>query len=597
MAENPQRPMLGLALSGGGFRASFFHIGVLARLAELDLLRHVEVISTVSGGSIVGAMYYLYLKKLLESKPDREITADDYRNLVASLISSFQAAVQQNLRLRTFINPVKNLRMSRANYSRSDRMGELFDQFLYRPVMGWDRPVLMRDLIINPPDAERPFKPDRDNAKRAAKVPILLINATSLNTGRNWRFEAVRMGEPPPRGALAKDLDKRLRLLRPESYDDLTPAQSNIELGHAVAASAAVPGIFHPLAISRMYPDARVELVDGGVHDNQGVQALLDRGCTQFIISDGSGQMEGLRYPATSIPAVLMRSSSISMSRVREEQILRAGELAGNDGLCLIHLRKGLAPEYIPYLDEEVKVATVTETAVSRTLERYGIAPEVQEALSKLRTDLDAFSDMEAESLMLSGYRIAAYELNRQPQLLRTGGDVSEESWPFLRVAELARNPTPQYLRVLDVGASVAFKVFGLYPKFAAALLGVSGTAGAFLFWRFWDSLSDPIMPASWVPSRLACLLFVLGLIPVADGRIRFILARLWLFRMLAKYLRNPWRWLMKMAFRAVPLALGSIVFSVYLWIATPFFLRAGRIDSEGPPPPAARSRKAARAS
>lgn len=30
---------LGLALSGGGFRASLFHIGVLARLAERDLLR------------------------------------------------------------------------------------------------------------------------------------------------------------------------------------------------------------------------------------------------------------------------------------------------------------------------------------------------------------------------------------------------------------------------------------------------------------------------------------------------------------------------------------------------------------------------------
>ncbi|MCP5188758.1 MAG: hypothetical protein H6991_13405, partial [Pseudomonadales bacterium] len=34
---------LGLALSGGGFRAALFHIGVLARLAECDLLRHVAV--------------------------------------------------------------------------------------------------------------------------------------------------------------------------------------------------------------------------------------------------------------------------------------------------------------------------------------------------------------------------------------------------------------------------------------------------------------------------------------------------------------------------------------------------------------------------
>ncbi len=59
---------LGLAFSGGGFRASFYHIGVLAQMAEHGLLRHVEVISTVSGGSIIGALYYLHLKKLLEEK-------------------------------------------------------------------------------------------------------------------------------------------------------------------------------------------------------------------------------------------------------------------------------------------------------------------------------------------------------------------------------------------------------------------------------------------------------------------------------------------------------------------------------------------------
>jgi len=59
---------LGLALSGGGFRASFFHLGVLARLAELGLLRQIDVISSVSGGTIVGAFYYLHLKHLLEEE-------------------------------------------------------------------------------------------------------------------------------------------------------------------------------------------------------------------------------------------------------------------------------------------------------------------------------------------------------------------------------------------------------------------------------------------------------------------------------------------------------------------------------------------------
>jgi predicted acylesterase/phospholipase RssA len=63
-----EEPKLGLALSGGGHRAAFFHIGVLAKLAELGLLRRIEVISTVSGGSIVGALYYLHVKNLLEDK-------------------------------------------------------------------------------------------------------------------------------------------------------------------------------------------------------------------------------------------------------------------------------------------------------------------------------------------------------------------------------------------------------------------------------------------------------------------------------------------------------------------------------------------------
>src|SRR5437868_15290628 len=61
---------VGLALSGGGFRAALFHAGVLARLAELDALRHVEVLSCVSGGSILGALYYLELRRELMKTPD-----------------------------------------------------------------------------------------------------------------------------------------------------------------------------------------------------------------------------------------------------------------------------------------------------------------------------------------------------------------------------------------------------------------------------------------------------------------------------------------------------------------------------------------------
>ena len=76
----------------------------------------------------------------------------------------------------------------------------------------------MRELIIQPKGESPGFHPERHNARRQAKVPILLINATSLNTGRNWRFEAIRMGEPPGTDPIIYDIDKRMRLPRPSSY-------------------------------------------------------------------------------------------------------------------------------------------------------------------------------------------------------------------------------------------------------------------------------------------------------------------------------------------------------------------------------------------
>jgi hypothetical protein len=64
------KPRVALALSGGGFRASLFHLGVLKRLAEVNLLSRVEVVSTVSGGSIFGAFLVLRWQRWLEAGGD-----------------------------------------------------------------------------------------------------------------------------------------------------------------------------------------------------------------------------------------------------------------------------------------------------------------------------------------------------------------------------------------------------------------------------------------------------------------------------------------------------------------------------------------------
>jgi len=49
------RHRVGLALSGGGIRSATFNLGVLQGLQELDLLRHIDYISTVSGGGFIGS--------------------------------------------------------------------------------------------------------------------------------------------------------------------------------------------------------------------------------------------------------------------------------------------------------------------------------------------------------------------------------------------------------------------------------------------------------------------------------------------------------------------------------------------------------------
>lgn len=47
--------LIGLALSGGGIRSATFNLGVLKGLQQLDLLRQIDYLSTVSGGGFIGS--------------------------------------------------------------------------------------------------------------------------------------------------------------------------------------------------------------------------------------------------------------------------------------------------------------------------------------------------------------------------------------------------------------------------------------------------------------------------------------------------------------------------------------------------------------
>src|SRR6185437_11008862 len=64
---NSLEPGIGLALSGGGFRAMLFHAGALLRLNELGILSRAARISSVSGGSIAAGYLAYVWGKLLSS--------------------------------------------------------------------------------------------------------------------------------------------------------------------------------------------------------------------------------------------------------------------------------------------------------------------------------------------------------------------------------------------------------------------------------------------------------------------------------------------------------------------------------------------------
>lgn len=573
---------LGLALSGGGFRAAFFHIGVLAQMAMLGLLRHVEVISTVSGGSIVGALYYLHVKKLVEAKGDNEITDQDYKAIVEQVEVDFLQSVQRNIRMRTFLNPLKNVRMGMANYSRSDRIGELYDELFYRPVIDPKRtkPIEMRELKILPEGAKADFYPLTDNAARKAKVPILLINATTVNTGHNWRFEASRMGEPPRKGDLAQDIDKNLRLRRAPSYGDIIQKQQDIELGLAVAASACVPGIFHPLAISDLYPDEiRVQLVDGGVHDNQGIQGLLDRECTRFVVSDASGQMGDEPDPATAIASVLGRTNSILMDRVREEELFRM--LRGGDPpVAFMHLRKGLSAKAVSWIGPDGRPAEQTklERQPQVTSESFGVAQKVQDLLSHIRTDLDSFTEVEAYSLMLDGYMMSEEQLRETKgikDLIPSEATADAPQWRFLKIAPWMADPKKPYLRQLEVAGELLLKVFRLsWPVAVVTLLVAVG-----LLLGIWALLKEEIKALLSTPLTVgqlvtAAVVLALGFIPRLSR----------IFKVL-RFLRSPTEFLVRFVTRALLPAIGSVFVAIHLAIFDRLFLHYGKLEHLGPPP------------
>jgi hypothetical protein len=303
-----------------------------------------------------------------------------------------------------------------------------------------------------------------------------------------------------------------------------------------VAASAAVPGLFRPIRLKNLYPERGraivVSLVDGGVHDNQGVGGLLEQDCTVLLVSDASGQMVSQPQPSSGEVSVLFRSNNTLMARVRELQHkdLLARKRAGLlRDFMFVHLKKDLIVEPVNWkfcdLPKE-SIALHGAGPQSDDLTRYGVRGCVQNLLSGIRTDLDAFCEGEAFSLMASGYKMTDWYF---PRSITSFTPKSEEKvrWKFLAVEQLMAQPanSEQFLAILNLAGSLLFKGPLLLPgtawiarsarpiigliKIGAIICGL--VALAVLAWR---------TPRIWFPVGLLLLFGVV----LASGGIYLII-------------------------------------------------------------------------
>jgi NTE family protein len=253
------RPTFGLAFSGGGFRATLAALGVVRFLAGTGRLGDVRFVSSVSGGSIANGM-------------------------LACQWGELQAAGFATEALdRLVIDPIVD------SISGSSLKGELL-----RNIWRIFGPRTRTHLLARALDRRFFHGKTLETVDPGCRF---VINASNLVTGVRFTFERDVVG------------DYVLGLARTDG--------TGLRVATAAAASAAVPGAFAPLRLPGIaFPCAeRGEplLLDGGVYDNTGLEALDgDRYRDVFlVIMNAGGVFTTGRWGGLPFVRNLVRSNSL----------------------------------------------------------------------------------------------------------------------------------------------------------------------------------------------------------------------------------------------------------------------------------------------
>ncbi|MWC29306.1 patatin-like phospholipase family protein [Paenibacillus sp. MMS18-CY102] len=347
---------LKLAFSGGGFRATFFCLGAYRRLVELGIADEVSSISSVSGGSITAGAIMLGLSS------GKFQSVEDFDQRVTGPL---QRLGQSNLRQKI---------MRRSIIPRTTELASHFKPELPRTRFSRLYPKLLDESLFQ-----------GKKIKDLPSYPEWSCNATCLNTLKRFRFKVTDMYA----GLLGQS----------KEIDDITVA-------FAVAASAAFPMMFAPLKLSgkgRTFVDeycaahAKVSpdllyLTDGGVYDNLGSESIL-KDDTPYIILDASAAEKS--WGLKDRPSYLkLNSRLLSVSLDQIVNLRRRLIFTHKQGIQMI---LGRSINKIRNAEQEHRPSLIDLPEYPSHYE------EIEGLIGGLRTDLDAFHDVEIASLMWSG--------------------------------------------------------------------------------------------------------------------------------------------------------------------------------------------------
>jgi predicted acylesterase/phospholipase RssA len=120
----------GLALSGGGFRAALYHLGVVRFLRDVQLLPAISRITSVSGGSIIGAHMVLNWDRYSGTDEAFQEVSEELIRLVRIDVRN---RIIRRFPLLSIVNVLHRLALlgTVRQYTRAGLLARHYEEFLY----------------------------------------------------------------------------------------------------------------------------------------------------------------------------------------------------------------------------------------------------------------------------------------------------------------------------------------------------------------------------------------------------------------------------------------------------------------------------------